>query len=482
MSIARLSSLDLMFVHLESLDWPGHFGGLAVVDGSVLIDSSGRLRLPEIRERVNRRLANVPQLRRRLYFPGPLGGKPLWVDDPHFEIKNHVHETAVDAPATDLQLLDTAARIYGRLLDRGRPLWELWFLPGLNDGRVGVLLKLHHSVADGMATMTIMGSLFDFEPDQADPVPETWAPKPIPAWWSLVVDNFSNKIRASMRVVGTPGRPQRLVSGARARMRVARQALAQTRAARTSLNQVVRSGRRIRSLRVDLGAMKEVAHAREAKVNDVVLDLWSGGLRELMRYRGESTSEVELAATMPISLRTESGARTIDNEVGFVALPLPVWESDVQSRLDLIVGATRKAKSEQQSGAIAGFLAAASAIPFGKFFTAHQHTVNVRLTNVAGPPTAVHLLGARILDILPITRLFGNVGLTLAAFSYAGHMSLVVTADSTAFPDLDILMAGMERDWHALAGTQTKQRKREGSTAQKAGMGDSPPVLRATSP
>lgn len=121
------------------------------------------------------------------------------------------------------------------------------------------------------------------------------------------------------------------------------------------------------------------------------------------------------------------------------------------------VGATRKAKSEQRSGAIAGFLAAASAIPFGKFFAAHQHTVNVKVTNVIGPPVPVYVLGARVIDILPITRLFGNVGLTLAAFSYAGQMSLVVTADSAAFPDLDVLMAGMEREWHSLEGTQIER-------------------------
>jgi hypothetical protein len=200
--------------------------------------------------------------------------------------------------------------------------------------------------------------------------------------------------------------------------------------------------------------MKDAAHAHEAKVNDVVLDLWSGGLRELMLRRGEITSEVELITNMPVSLRSASEARAIDNEIGIMTLPLPVGKSDVQSRLDLIVQTTRKAKSEQQPAATAAFLAAASAIPFAKSFTSHQHSVNVKVTNVIGPAIPVYVLGARILDILPITRLFGNVGLTLCAFSYAGQMYMVVTADATAFPDLDVLMAGMERDWHALVGTQ----------------------------
>ena len=451
--VARLSSLDLMFLRLENPAWPGHVGGLALVEGRPLLDAAGQLRLQEIRERVNRRLARVPQLRRRLRFPGPLGGKALWVDDHQFDIQHHVHETAVEPPGGELQLLDAAATLYGKLLDRGHPLWELWFLTGLADGRVGVLLKLHHSVADGMAAVMIMGSLFDFEADAPEPVPEQWAPEPFPAGWSLLAGNFSGKIRAAGHAAAMLAHPPRLVRGARIRIRVARQALGQSSAPRTSLNQVVRPGRRIRSLRLDLAAVKAAAHAHEAKVNDVVLDLWSGGLRQLLLSRAEPTSGLELITNEPVSLRPASGAPTIDNQVGFLALPLPVWEPDVQHRLDLIARTTHKAKSEQQPAAMAGFLAAATAAPWiGKAYPTHQHTVNVKDTNVIGPSRPVYILGARILDILPITRLFGNVGLTLCAFSYAGQISLVVTADATAFPDLDVLMAGMEQDWHALTG------------------------------
>jgi diacylglycerol O-acyltransferase len=220
----------------------------------------------------------------------------------------------------------------------------------------------------------------------------------------------------------------------------------------TSLNQVVRAGRRIRFLRLDLEAMKAAAHGHHAKVNDVVLDLWAGGLRALMLHRKERTSGIELITNLPMSLRSATGDETAGNQLGFLALPLPVWEPDVRRRLDLIARTTRRAKAEQRSAAVAGFLAVASAMPMGKYFAARQHSVNVRVTNVIGPPVPVSVLGARILEILPITRLFGNVGLTLCAFSYAGRISLVVTADATAFPDLDVLVAGMERDWLALLG------------------------------
>jgi WS/DGAT/MGAT family acyltransferase len=460
---ARLTVLDRMFVHLETPDWPGHFGGLALVEGQTLVDGAGRLLMAEIRDRVNRRLGHVPQLRRRLHFPGLLGGQPLWVDDQRFDIHNHVHEAAVEPPGGDPQLLDAAARVYGQELDRRHPLWELWLLTGLSDGRIGVLLKLHHSVADGMAAVAMLGSLFDFQPDAPDPVPDRWAPELVPAAWSLVADNLFAKLRTVGRAPAVLAHPLRLIGGARLRIRVAREALGKADAPRTALNQVVRSGRRVRFIRLNLGAMKEVAHPHQAKVNDVVLDLWSGGLRELMLHRGEPTAGVELITDMPVSMRSATGAGTIGNELGFMALPLPIWEPDVHRRLDLIAGTTRRAKSEKQPVAMAGFLAAASAIPLGKYFSAHQHSVNVKVSNVVGPPVPAYVLGARILDILPITRLFGNVGLTLCAFSYTGQISLVVTADAGAFPDLDVLMAGMERQWLALTRAHPTEQDKGGT-------------------
>lgn len=173
-----------------------------------------------------------------------------------------------------------------------------------------------------------------------------------------------------------------------------------------------------------------------------------------MLSRAEPTSGVELITNEPVSLRPAGGAQTTGNQVGFLALPLPVWEPDAQRRLGLITRTTRNAKSQQQPAAMAGFLAASTAAPWiGKSYPARQHSVNVKDTNIIGPPHPVYVLGARILDILPITRLFGSVGLTLCAFSYAGQISLVVTADATAFPDLDVLTAGMEQNWHALTGS-----------------------------
>jgi WS/DGAT/MGAT family acyltransferase len=280
----------------------------------------------------------------------------------------------------------------------------------------------------------------------------------MPGAWSLLADNLSNKIRTVGRGAGLLAHPLRIVRGARVFALVVRRCLGQKGRPRSSLNQVVRAGRRVRFLRLDLTAMKEAAHAHGGTVNDVVLDVWSGGLRQLLVSRGEPVADVELMAALAVSLRSPTDAGTIDNRAGTIVLPLPAWEADAQRRLDLIVRTTREAKARRQlPAAIMGVMAMLAATPLGQYLNLHQRAVNVIVTNVVGPPVPMYVFGARILDIVPIIQLVGNIGLTMCAFSYAGQLSLVVTADATAFPDLDVLMQGMERDWDALTSAQVAE-------------------------
>lgn len=440
-----------MFLRFESAAWPCHFAALAVVEGRALLDDSGNLRLDEISDRLNRRLARIPELRRRLYFPGILRGGPLWVDDDRFDIRHHVRQATVEAPGDEAQLLEAAARVDESQLDRMRPLWELWFLTGLRDDCIGVLLKLHHCVADGTAAVAVMGSLFDLEPDAGDPVSAPWTPEPIPGAWSLLADNLSGKVTTMRRGVAGLAHPIQLVRALRLFIGLARDTLGSKASPRTSLNQPVLAGRRVRFLRAGRSAMKKVGHAHHGTVNDVVLGLWSGGLRELLETRGELVAGLELVAGQAVSLRSRFD-RTVGNQVGTIMLPLPVWEPDASCRLDLIVQRAHTPGARQQSAAIMGMLARLSAMPIARAGSRRQHAVNVRVTNVVGPPVPAYILGARILEILPIVRLFGNVGLALCAFSYVGQVYLVVTADAARFPDLDLLIGGMEREWQALVG------------------------------
>jgi diacylglycerol O-acyltransferase len=449
----RLGAFEVMYLRLERPAWPGHVGGLAILEGAALLDASGELRLEEIRSRLERRLPAVPELRRRLHFPGPLHGRPLWVDDDRFCIANHVRVATVPAPGGEEQLLEAAARIYGDLLDRRRPLWELWFLTGLDGGRVAALLKLHHAVADGQAVVRIMGSLFDLVPDTPDPAPAAWTPQPAPGGWSLLTDNLSDKMRALGRRAAVLAHPGRVLRGLRLFIEVVRKTAGMHGAARTSLNPPVRAGRRIGFVRLDLAAAKEAAHTRGGKVNDVVLALWAGGLRALLASRGEPVAGVELTVGVMLSTRSTSDT-SIDNQVGTVVLPLSVGDADVGSRLGQIILTTREAKDRPRSAAIMGVLAGLASTAVGRHFMVRQRATNVLASNVTGPPVPMFVLGAPILDLLPILDLSANLGLVVCAFSYSGRLYLAVTADAGSFPDLDVLIRGMELDWYALTGNQ----------------------------
>lgn len=452
--IVRLSSFDRMYLRDEREAWPCHFGGLAVVEGGPLLDASGRLRLDEIRDRLDRRLALVPDLRQRLHVPRRLRGGPLWVDDDRFAIEHHVHEAAIDAPGGEAQLLEAAGRVYAGLLDRTRPLWELWFLTGLSDGRIGVLFKLHHAVADGNAAVAVMGSLFDLDPESVDALPAPWTAAPVPRDSALVADHLAARVRGLGRLAAALAHPRQILGAARVFLMVTRRMVGQKGAPRTSLNGVVQVGRRIRFLRLDLESMKDAGHAHDGTVNDVVLDLWAGGLRRLLVSRGEPVAGVELVTAQAVSNRSATDG-SIDNQAGTIVMRLPTWEADAARRLDLIVRTTRIAKTGQRSAAIAGVIAGLSATPIARYFNLHQRAVNVIVTNVVGPPVPMFIFGARILGIAPIIQLVGNIGLTLCAFSYAGEVFLVVTADAAGFPDVDVLIEGMELDWRALVGPGT---------------------------
>ena len=463
--IRRLSSFDLMFLRLETPEWPCHFGGLTVLEGEALLDDEGRLRLQEITDHLERRLQLVPQLRRRLHVPGLLGGRPLWVDDPRFAVERHVHQTTIAAPGGDAELFDAAARVYMGVLDRRRPPWELWFFTGLREGRVAAMLKLHHAVADGMAAVTIMGSLFDLEPGAPDPPRVPLVAERTPSGRALRAENLAGKVDAVSRVLADllrPGGASRAWTSVGRALRIARSyagANPELQAPSTSLNRVVGAGRRIGIVRLDLAAVKDAAHAHSATVNDVVLDLWSGrtsGTVGIARRGDGPRADHERAGVASRRRR----ARTVDNRSGWVAFPLPTSEADPSRRLDEIARRTRKVKASQPPFAIAGFMAALAATPLARSFTTHQRTGNVVVTNVPGPPVPMYMFGARVVEILPIVELVGNLGLVLCAFSYAGLVSLVVTADAGGFPDLDVLVDGMERDWDALVTPRTAESMR----------------------
>jgi hypothetical protein len=231
----RLSVQDTGFLYLEHAGLPQHVAILAVAEGGPLHDPDGRLRVDAVCGELAGRLELVPRLRQRVLCPRVGQGLPLWVDDPGFDLANHVRAVQVPAPGGQRELRD---QLCLWLLDRTRPLWELWLVAGLDQGRVGLVLKLHHTLADGLAAVQIAGVLLDGIADAPSPTPPPWQqPQPTPSGWALVADNLAGRAAALAAVLDRLRHPRELAAQARVLAGAGRMAAGGRRHQRRSLLQ-----------------------------------------------------------------------------------------------------------------------------------------------------------------------------------------------------------------------------------------------------
>jgi WS/DGAT/MGAT family acyltransferase len=447
----RLSLADRSNLRIERPATPAHIAGLCVVAAAPLLDGNDQLDLEMIKRRLTRRLGRVPVLRRIVHPAPPLGGPLLWIDDPAFSIENHVRSTAIASPGDEASLLATTERLLSPLLDRSHPLWELWFLTGLADGRIGVLFKVHHAVADGLAAVALMMTFLDLAPDALDPPDTPWTPMPAPSHVALLTDNWRSK---ALSLRSTLAHPIHLLRGVGQTLADSLQLYRLKDAApHSSLNAPPSPGRRIRVVRLDLELARAVAHAHGATINDVVLAVVSGGVRELLIGRGEPVDGIEMTTSVPATLRSAEAAQRLGNAAGALLVRLPIGEANANRRLERIAVSTQAAKREQRPAYINGVFGWLAATRLAGPIIDRQRMVNFFVTNVPGPSSPLYVLGAKIEDVAPILGLAGNVTLMFAALSYCGRLNVVVTANAAVCPDIDTLAAGMAQTWESLIRT-----------------------------
>jgi diacylglycerol O-acyltransferase / wax synthase len=445
---ARLSLADRSNLRIERPETPTHIAGLCLVEAAPLLDAHGELDLRMIQRRLERRLARVPVLRRVVHSVPPLCGPPLWVDDPQFAIERHVRVARIAPPGDEASLLATTERLLRPLLDRSHPLWQLWLLTGLADGRIGVLFKVHHAIADGLAAVALMMAFFDLAADAPDPTADVWIPAPMPSLRVLFADNVSGQLVAA---ASTLRHPVRLARGTGSIIKDSFGFFGSRHAAApTSLNALPGIGRQLRVVHLDLDAARQIADAHSAKVNDVVLSVVTGGVRQLLLARGERVNGVELTTSVPATLRNAAVARALGNAVGALLVRLPAGEADPIQRLERITATTHSAKVEQHPTYINGLFSWLAATRLAVPLARHQRFVNFFVTNVPGPSVPLYVLGARIDEVVPVLSLAGNITMMFAALSYCGRLNLLVSADAAACPDVNVLAAGMQRAWDEL--------------------------------
>ena len=448
----RLSSLDTSFLRVESPETPMHIGVMFVVDGDALRGEHGELRLDDIRRHIAARLARSPRSMCRL-AEVPFGqGRPVWVEDPDFDIAHHVKLAAAATPGGTAELYAEVCELDMECLDRSRPLWELWLIDNLADGRVGVLQKVHHAMLDGAGFFDFVNTLFDAEPLSGPDMPIRGPVAPPPSRGRLLADAWSENLRDPVEVVRQTARnlataPAAIASQLGEVMTTGFDALAPgTRAPETSINRQI--GRRRQLLSVDL-SFADIGTIRSAlggTANDVALAVLTGGLRSW--FDGHHEPLEELQAMCPVSMREPGTASEWGNRTGAMMIPLPLAEPDPVRRFEIIRERTTRAKARHEGAAMVALADAADHVPAAvpgvvgaalRSLIARQPFINLVITNVPGPRTRVWLMGAEAEAIVPIVPLGANTALGVALASYVDTLKIGLYADPGRCPDLDLL-------------------------------------------
>lgn len=456
----RLTALDASFLHLENIETPMHVGAVTTFEGAPFIDGSGRFKLAEVRRLVDSRLHLIPRFRKRLMTVPFDQGRPIWVDDDRFDIAFHVRLTALPAPGDREQLLALAARVQTQMLDRTRPLWELWFVDGLEGGKVGLIQKTHHSLVDGVSGVDVATVLLDFTREPNPVSSPEWIAEPPPESGRLLADSLLERVREPTEIVRSVRSAVRAPHRALERATQLRRAVSSfvgsdTMVQPTSLNVLVGSRRRIEGVSVSLADIKVIRNALGGTVNDVVLAGVAGALRRLFESRGEEVSSGLLRVLCPVSVRADSEHMQLGNRVSAMFVDLPIGVEDARVRLAAVSATTSDLKESEQAVGAAFLLdltqyAAPTLLDLAARLVARQAIVHLVVTNVPGPQVPLYCMGARMIEAYPIVPLSRNLSLGIAVLSYCGHLQFGLNVDPDAFQDLDLFTAALEESFAEL--------------------------------
>jgi len=437
----------------------------------------------EFRDHIASRLHLVPRFRQKLRSV-PLGqGRPVWVDDPHLNLEYHVRQTALPAPGSDEQLRNLAARIFSQQLDRSKPLWELWLVEGLADGRFAIVGKSHHALVDGVSGVDITTVLFDLdrEPQGRPAKPPRWFARPEPSDAKLLSDAMRERLTS----------PAEIARGLRRAVRGPRKVLrdftatskmlgAGISAPSTPFNVEIGPHRRFAMTQADLAELKRVKDAYGGTVNDVILSVVTGAIGNYLRARGHDTDELEMKAMVPVSIRAEEEHGALGNRISAMMAPLPVWSEDPVERLRIVTERMGDLKGSGQAvGAeiltkITDFAPTTIASQAARLQPA-QRFFNLVITNVPGPQFPLYVLGRQMESIFPMVPLARRQALCVGIMSYNGQVNFGLVGDYDAMADLESFALDLEAALAEIveatpgAGANGKRKAATGAASNGAG-------------
>ncbi len=459
----RLTAVDASFLHQEGPSSHMHVGGLTLLEGPAPTHE-------EFAEQIRRRLHLVPRYRQKLAHTHTAldSGRPLWVDDPSFNLEYHVRHTALPAPGSWEQLCNLTARIFSQQLDRSKPLWEMWLIEGLAPGveapghrtanpngasaeGFALISKTHHSLIDGIAGIDLATVLFDLSPTPP-PVRHSgrpWQPHREPSLAELLAVGARGALRAAAELAAGAADALAHPEHALTRAREVAEGLGEfvwavmNPAPPTPLNVDIGPHRRFAGVAAPLEDFKLVKRTFGCTVNDVVLAVVAGALRTFLQVRGVRTEGLELRALVPVSVRAEDEHHQGGNRIVVMRGPLPVYMADPLQRLRFVkreMDGLKESKQALGAEVIASaqnfapptILAQASRLNFS------TRLFNLIVTNVPGPQFPLYVLGRRMLEAYPVAFLPEHHALAIAIMSYDGHMNFGLLGDLDAMYDLDV--------------------------------------------
>ncbi len=441
----RLSSVDASFLAQEREGSHMHIGGLLIFEGPAPTRE-------EFEAHLETRLHLVPRYRQKVSFPRFEMGRPLWVDDPSFNLGYHVRHTALPEPGSVEQLRLLAGRIFSQRLDRSKPLWELWLVEGYDRDKFVIINKTHHSLVDGVSGSDLTTVLFDLEREGTEvPAPErTWSPSPEPSDADVVAKGVgelaTTPLSLARRALGAVATPRHTVERAGEAAAGIGEVVwgGLSPAPQTPLNGPIGPHRRMTWARVPLADLRAVKKKLGGTINDVFLTVVTGALHHWLRSRGVRTEGLEIRSAVPLSVRLAGDEDALGNQITIMIGRLPTFADDALERHGLVKESMKDLKESKQAlGAevIASLEDFAPPTIFAQASRLHFSTrmYNLLTTNVPGPQFPLYLLGSEMLELVPIAFLAPEQRLAVASMSYNGSVTISLIGDYDAMPDLETL-------------------------------------------
>ena len=457
----RLSALDATFLAIEDRCSHMHIGSVGIFDAEPGMSPGGALDLDRLHHLVSVVLDGVPRYHQRVETI-PILGHPVWVDDASFNLHYHLRHTRLPLPGDERQLKRLAGRVMSQQLDRGKPLWESWFVEGLEGNRFAVVSKVHHCMVDGIGGVEMTTATLWPEPGP-DPrlaeQPRSFQPRPVPTPRELVCAELWHRLGGALGFVGASARgitqPRQTAATVVGTIEGLAEGVATAvrPASPTPLNVAIGPHRSFDWTAMDLVAVKAVRAGLGGTINDVVLAVVAGAMRRYLGARRVDVDRLDFRAMVPVNLRAGYGGT--GNRVASVLVRLPVDEADARRRFLRVRHEMEVAKHSHQldvARAIEDITdwTVTTLIAQTARLAAMSQPFNLVVTNVPGPQFPLYFLGARLVAAYPLVPIFHRQALGVALFSYDGRLFWGINADWDAVPDVHDLVAAIDAEFQLL--------------------------------